>query len=76
MKNAQAIISEKGQITVPKSIRDRLGLKPGQILDFETQGGRMIAKKKGAGDSLDEVVGLLKNEIHDVDDYVEKIRGR
>ena len=30
----QATITAKGQVTVPKSIRDRLRLKPGDRIDF------------------------------------------
>jgi len=30
-----ATVTDKGQVTVPKEIRDRLGIKPGTKLDFE-----------------------------------------
>jgi antitoxin PrlF len=40
-----AILSEKGQVTIPKSIRDTLGLVPGSVLDFSTEGGRLILRK-------------------------------
>ncbi len=40
-----AILSEKGQITIPKSIRDELGLIPGSILDFCEEEGRIIGRK-------------------------------
>jgi antitoxin PrlF len=30
-----ATITDKGQVTVPKEIRDRLGITPGTKLDFE-----------------------------------------
>ena len=40
----QATITSKGQITVPKSIRDRLHLKPGDKIDFvlEEDGGLRV----------------------------------
>ncbi len=41
----KAVVSQKGQVTVPKECRERLGLKPGTVLEFETQGGALIARK-------------------------------
>jgi AbrB family looped-hinge helix DNA binding protein len=38
-------VSEKGQITIPKKIRESLGLSPGTVLDIESQGGKLIAVK-------------------------------
>jgi AbrB family looped-hinge helix DNA binding protein len=32
---AVATITSKGQVTIPKKIRDKLGLKPGDKVDFE-----------------------------------------
>ena len=31
----QVTVTDKGQLTVPKVIRDRLGIEPGAKLDFE-----------------------------------------
>lgn len=38
-------VSEKGQVTIPKAIRDRLGLRPGTVLEFRAEGGRLIGTK-------------------------------
>lgn len=38
----QATLSTKGQVTIPKSIRDRLKLVPGAKLSFEVVGSRII----------------------------------
>ncbi|MFA7344537.1 MAG: AbrB/MazE/SpoVT family DNA-binding domain-containing protein [Terrimicrobiaceae bacterium] len=40
-----AVLSEKGQVTIPKSLRDDLGLVPGSVLDFTEEEGRLIVKK-------------------------------
>lgn len=40
-----AIVSQKGQVTIPKACRDKLGLRPGTVLDFEAVDGRLIASK-------------------------------
>lgn len=39
------VLSEKGQVTIPKQIRDGLGLVAGSILDFEEEDGRIVARK-------------------------------
>jgi AbrB family looped-hinge helix DNA binding protein len=33
----KATLTSKGQITIPVKIRQRLGLEPGQILDFDEE---------------------------------------
>ncbi len=40
-----AIVSEKGQVTIPKRIRDGLGLVPGSILAFAEDKGRVMVTK-------------------------------
>jgi antitoxin PrlF len=36
-------MTSKGQVTIPKRVRDRLGLKPGSEVDFEyTDDGRVM----------------------------------
>jgi antitoxin PrlF len=39
-------VSEKGQVTIPKAIRDKLGLRPGTILDFDAIESKLIGVKK------------------------------
>jgi len=34
--------SSKGQIVIPKEIRDRLGIKPGSVLNISIEGKRII----------------------------------
>lgn len=38
-------VSEKGQITVPKPLRDRLGIRPGDELDLVYESSRLVATK-------------------------------
>jgi antitoxin PrlF len=41
---ALARVTSKGQITVPKAVRERLGIQPGDALDFHFQGGRLAVQ--------------------------------
>ena len=45
-----AVLSEKGQITIPKPVREKLGLLPGAVLEFQALNGKLVASKKVAHD--------------------------
>ncbi len=70
----KATVSEKGQVTIPKRLRDRLGLRPGQILDFEEANGTLVARKTNDQDAVDRVFGIIELDVS-VDAPVEDIRG-
>jgi len=42
-----SILSEKGQVTIPKRLREDLGLAAGTVLDFSEDNGRLIIKRLG-----------------------------
>jgi AbrB family looped-hinge helix DNA binding protein len=67
-------VSEKGQITIPKRLRDRLGLRPGTVLDFEEAGGRLVGRKLVPADHLDELLGIL-DLPGGADAFVRETRG-
>lgn len=69
----RAIVSEKGQVTIPKAIRHKLGIRPGVVLEFEAKGGQLVARKAHAGDALDAVWGTL-DLGESVDDFIERLR--
>lgn len=68
-------VSEKGQITIPKRLRDRLGLRPGTVLDFEEADGRLIGSKLVTVDHLDALVGILPRIPGGTDAFIREIRG-
>ena len=72
----KTIVSEKGQITIPKKIRDKLGITPGTVLEVDTDRGRLIAVKKQVVDVFQKWRGKGKIPGNmNVDDYLEKVRG-
>ncbi|MGI8910436.1 MAG: AbrB/MazE/SpoVT family DNA-binding domain-containing protein [Rubrobacteraceae bacterium] len=40
----KATITSKGQLTIPKQVRDRLGLKPGDRLAFDLDGDDILLR--------------------------------
>ena len=52
-------VSEKGQMTIPKALRVRLGIGPGQTLDVREDRGRLLVTKVESRDPVDQVYGIL-----------------
>jgi antitoxin PrlF len=71
----KAVVSEKGQVTLPKPIRDTLGIRTGTVIEFTTSGGKLVGKKvASARDPVDAVTGILARV--DVDAALVRLRGR
>ena len=75
-------ISERGQITIPKPLRDRFGMNHNVEVEITpTDEGLLIRKRTAAEHPVDRVSGILDG-VHlegipdDVDEYIEEIRGR
>ncbi|MGD0075554.1 MAG: AbrB/MazE/SpoVT family DNA-binding domain-containing protein [Candidatus Binataceae bacterium] len=69
-------VAERGQITIPKRLRERLGVKPGTVLEFSEEHGRLIASKSGGADPVSEVYGCLGKKKIDTDAVMARLRGR
>ena len=69
-------ISERGQITIPKRLRDRLGMHQDVEVEITpTENGLLIQKRTAAEHPVEKISGILDDAI-DVDRYIEEIRGR
>jgi len=71
----KAIVSKKGQITIPKELRERLGLKTGTVLQFDTRNGKLLAWKQVGEDVFEKWRGRGKLPAgKTVDEYLRIIR--
>ena len=71
----KARVAERGQVTIPKRLRERLGVRQGTVLDFTEEGGRLIATKADTTDPVDQVFGCLARGF-DTDAFMAEIRGK
>lgn len=54
-----SIVSENGQVTIPKKLRTDLGLEAGTLLEFEERDGKMFVSKKLKSDPVDRWLGFV-----------------
>ena len=74
-------ISERGQITIPKHLRERFGMNHNVEVEISpTAQGLLIRKRTAVEHPVDRVYGILDRDALgegvSVDDYIEEIRGR
>jgi antitoxin PrlF len=72
----EATVAERGQVTLPKAIRDALGLTKGTLLKVELDGSRIILRKD-VDDAISRARGLFKlPKGKTTDDVMRELRGR
>jgi len=70
----RAIVAERGQVTIPKQLRTKMGIKPGTVLEFTIQDGHLVASKAEMGSQIDKVYGCLDLGMT-TDKFIKSIRG-
>ena len=71
-----ATVAERGQITLPKAVRDALGLVKGSKLKIEVDNGRIVMRKD-VSDALSRLRGRIKLPSGvSTDDVMRELRGR
>lgn len=69
-------VSKRGQIMIPKKLRDRFGLHPSvEVEVVPTDGGLLVRRRSGALHPVDRAYGIL-GARPSTDEYLEQIRGR
>jgi AbrB family looped-hinge helix DNA binding protein len=70
-------LQERGQVTIPREIRERLGLEPGDMIAFiEIDQGILISPQEViAVKALDKVGALLKEKGITLEELIESGRG-
>lgn len=74
-------IGERGQVTIPKEIRDRFGLRPDSHVHFRVINGSIVLKKAPKKLDLPKWKGRCKDSFSrlgysSVDQFIDDVRGR
>ncbi|TAK23109.1 MAG: AbrB/MazE/SpoVT family DNA-binding domain-containing protein [Chloroflexota bacterium] len=73
------VLTSKGQVTLPKRIREYLGLNPGSQVDFEIDANGVHVRKVQSGqERTHEWFGALRERFsgRTSDELVDEVRGR
>ena len=70
----KAKVAESGQVSIPKALRDRLGIRPGTILDFSEDEGRLVAVKSESLDAIEQCDGRF-GRGRCTDEIMQQLRG-
>lgn len=63
-----SVLTSKGQLLIPKRLRNKYGIKPGvKVAFFESSSGVLI--KPMDEDFFNQFVGMLKNETPSPEEY-------
>ena len=75
----QAKLTSKGQITVPKRVRARLGVKEGDLIAFEEEGDKVVVRPVRKASPFAKYRGIGNSEIgssrEEIIKYVRDLRG-
>ncbi len=73
----KALVTSKGQVTIPKELRDKFGIEPGAQVDFVAAPDGIRLRKVVDRDRRPGVFGCLKKELagHGVKEWMDELRG-
>jgi antitoxin PrlF len=72
-----AKVTSKGQVTIPKQVRDKLGVQPGEGIGFEEKDGIFIIRKAVKKSPFDKWIGKLRKLKREKSDAVlDDLRGK
>ena len=72
----KATLTSKGQITIPVKIRKKLGLEPGQVLDFDEEAPFLKAIPVFDEEAMRAVRGCARGQLGaTAADWLEETRG-
>lgn len=76
MPIAHSRVTAQGQISIPAKVRQRLGVGPGSVLEWDEEGGQVVVRKAGRHTSEEVHRALFPDapRSHTLDEIKEGIR--
>ncbi|MFC4447577.1 AbrB/MazE/SpoVT family DNA-binding domain-containing protein [Halorussus aquaticus] len=67
-------VTSKGQVTIPKEVRERLGIRPGDEIEFEETDEGYVLKKEVEEDRFEKWRGAAETD-ETVEERMRDLRG-
>ena len=67
-------VTSKGQVTIPKKLREEMGIGPGDYLEIREKAAGYVISKKIDKEKIKKYLGILNNDKRS-DDLVKELRG-
>ena len=64
------MVTQKGQVTIPKKVRERLNIKQGDEVIFEVNEDNVVIRKKESRPQFRKYIGYLKNKEGQTSDKI------
>ena len=73
----EATLAERGQVVIPKTVRDRMGLTPGAKLNFVVDDdGNVTLRRPLIAANFQKWVGTFEGNGESTSEIMEELRGR
>ena len=74
-------VGERGQVTIPKEIREKFGIRPNADVHFEVINGAIVLRKTARQSPIAKWRGRCKDSFtklgySSVDKFIDDVRGR
>ena len=73
------VVNIKGQIVIPRRLRVKFGIYPGQDVEFEEQNGKLLLVKKGLSDHFRKMAKKYKFQfpqgVKTTRAFLQEVRG-
>lgn len=74
------VVNAKGQIVIPKPLRERFGIYPGEFVEFSEEQGKLVLLKKGLRNQFLKLAKKYRFEFpHGIatkKDFFDEARGK
>ncbi|NEU55745.1 AbrB/MazE/SpoVT family DNA-binding domain-containing protein [Halorussus sp. MSC15.2] len=67
-------VTSKGQVTIPKEVRERLGIRPGDEIEFEETDEGYVIKKEVEANRFEKWRGVAETD-ETVEERMRDLRG-